>query len=43
MEREQPIRGVFFRAETGTEPVREWLKDLSKKEDHRRGHQNGAV
>lgn len=32
MEREQPIRVVFFRTETGNEPVREWLKDLAKDE-----------
>ena len=32
MEREQPIRVVFFRTETGNEPVREWLKDLPKDE-----------
>jgi Phage derived protein Gp49-like (DUF891) len=32
VEREQPIRAVFFRTETGNEPVREWLKDLPKHE-----------
>lgn len=28
---EQPIRVVFFRLDPGREPVREWLKGLSKK------------
>jgi phage-related protein len=32
VEREQPIRVVFFRTETGSEPVRKWLKDLAKDE-----------
>jgi phage-related protein len=30
VQREQPIRVVFFRTEAGNEPVREWLRDLSK-------------
>jgi phage-related protein len=32
VQREQPIRVVFFRTEAGNEPVREWLRDLSKDE-----------
>ena len=32
MEREQPIQVVFFKTEVGNEPVREWLKDLSKED-----------
>jgi phage-related protein len=32
VEREQPIRVVFFRTEIGNEPVREWLKDLARDE-----------
>jgi phage-related protein len=32
VEREQPIHVVFFRTETGHEPVREWLKSLTKEE-----------
>jgi phage-related protein len=32
VQREQPLRVVFFRTETGNEPVREWLKGLSKEE-----------
>jgi phage-related protein len=28
----QPLPAVFFRTETGREPVREWLKDLPKDE-----------
>ena len=32
VERDQPIQVVFFRTEAGNEPVREWLKDLSKED-----------
>lgn len=32
VEREQPIRVVFFRTETGNEPVPEWLKSLAKED-----------
>ena len=28
----RPLPAVFFRTETGREPVREWLQDLSKAE-----------
>jgi phage-related protein len=28
----RPLPAVFFRTETGREPVREWLKDLGKDE-----------
>lgn len=31
------IKALFFRSETGTEPVREWLKSLSKEERFRIG------
>ena len=30
MKAERPLKVVFFRTETGNEPVREWLKELSK-------------
>src|SRR5271170_1416937 len=30
MKAERPLRVVFFRTATGNEPVREWLKALSK-------------
>jgi hypothetical protein len=29
---ERPLRVIFFRMDTGHEPVREWLKSLSKEE-----------
>lgn len=32
VEREQPIAVVFYRTETGKEPVRDWLKSLTKDE-----------
>jgi hypothetical protein len=30
MKAERPLKVVFFKTETGNEPVREWLKELSK-------------
>ena len=30
MKAERPLKVVFFKTDTGNEPVREWLKDLSK-------------
>jgi phage-related protein len=30
MKAERPLKVVFFKTETGNEPVREWLKGLSK-------------
>lgn len=30
MKVERPLKVVFFKTDTGNEPVREWLKDLSK-------------
>ena len=30
MKAERPLRVVFFQTDTGNEPVREWLKGLSK-------------
>jgi phage-related protein len=30
MKAERPLKVVFFRTDTGNEPVREWLKTLSK-------------
>jgi len=30
MKAERPLRVVFFKTQTGNEPVREWLKSLSK-------------
>jgi phage-related protein len=32
MKAERPLKVVFFRTETGNEPVREWLKALSKED-----------
>ncbi len=32
MKAERPLKVVFFKTETGNEPVREWLKDLPKEE-----------
>lgn len=32
MSDEKKLRAVFFRTESGTEPVRDWLKGLSKRE-----------
>ena len=32
MKAERPLKVVFFKTETGNEPVREWLKDLSKED-----------
>jgi len=32
MKKERPLRVVFFRTAAGNEPVREWLKSLSKEE-----------
>ena len=32
MSDEKKLQAVFFRTDTGTEPVRDWLKGLSKKE-----------
>ena len=30
MKTERPLKVVFFKTDTGNEPVREWLKELSK-------------
>ena len=30
MKAERPLKVVFFQTDTGSEPVREWLKELSK-------------
>jgi len=30
MKAERPLKVVFFQTDTGNEPVREWLKELSK-------------
>jgi phage-related protein len=30
MKAERPLKVVFFKTDTGNEPVREWLKELSK-------------
>jgi hypothetical protein len=30
MKAERPLKAVFFQTDTGSEPVREWLKELSK-------------
>ena len=30
MKAERPLKVVFFKTDTGNEPVRDWLKDLSK-------------
>jgi phage-related protein len=32
MKSERPLKVVFFKTETGNEPVREWLKELPKEE-----------
>jgi phage-related protein len=32
MKSERPLRVVFFKTETGNEPVREWLKDLPRED-----------
>ena len=32
MKAERPLKVVFFRTESGNEPVREWLKALSKED-----------
>ena len=32
MKAERPLKVVFFKTETGHEPVREWLKGLSKED-----------
>jgi phage-related protein len=32
MKGERPLKVVFFKTETGNEPVREWLKALSKED-----------
>ena len=32
MKAERPLRVVFFKTDTGNEPVREWLKDLPKED-----------
>jgi hypothetical protein len=32
MKSERPLKVVFFRTETGNEPVREWLKELPKED-----------
>ena len=32
MKAERPLKVVFFRTEAGNEPVREWLKELSKED-----------
>ena len=32
MKAERPLRVIFFRTGAGTEPVRDWLKDLPKEE-----------
>jgi len=32
MKAERPLNVVFFKTETGNEPVREWLKGLSKED-----------
>lgn len=32
MKSERPLRVVFFKTDTGNEPVREWLKGLPKEE-----------
>lgn len=32
MKAERPLRVVFFRTDTKNEPVREWLKSLSKED-----------
>ena len=32
MKAERPLKVVFFKTDTGNEPVREWLKELTKEE-----------
>ena len=32
MKAERPLKVVFFQTDTGNEPVREWLKELSKED-----------
>jgi len=32
MKVERPLKAVFFKTEAGTEPVREWLKGLSRED-----------
>ena len=32
MKAERPLRVVFFKTDTGNEPVREWLKELPKED-----------
>jgi len=32
MKAERPLKVVFFKTETGNEPVREWLKSLSRED-----------
>ena len=32
MPAERPLQVVFFKTEAGNEPVREWLKDLSRED-----------
>ena len=32
MERDQPVRVIFFETEAGNEPVRQWLKALTKED-----------
>ena len=32
MKSERPLKVVFFKTETGNEPVRDWLKSLAKEE-----------
>jgi len=32
MKAERPLKVVFFKTETGNEPVRKWLKDLPKED-----------
>ena len=32
MKAERPLNVVFFKTDTGNEPVREWLKELSKED-----------
>lgn len=32
MQAERPLKVVFFKTDTGNEPVREWLKELSRED-----------
>ena len=32
MKAERPLKVVFFKTDTGNEPVREWLKTLSRED-----------